>query len=452
VTRVQHVRTLALAALLLGIAAAEARPGTRVGFAVRDITPTRSLSGICLGGYDSCTCRQATGVADHIYARAIVISGTGTNTTVALASLDLVGASNRVTRRIVKAVNASGSLLPAENVIIAETHSHATPDLVGLWGKVPQAYRDFVVAQTAAAIREAVANQVDARLTVSRGRFDETSNRRGWPETDRDLVVLDAHAIGDGARIATLVNFASHPTVLGSANRLISRDWAGAMIDRMEASLGAGRVMFVNGAHGDALPKTDVTGGTDDLDRARRYGEAVAERALAALSAEQLLIGDEVVFSRQAFTQCVTNQDLLLADLVGCMDFDLKAGWGCPLTGVVPPKKLSSQVSYLRLGREVQAAIVPGEALTRMAIDGVGAPGFAASSGSLKSVMHSPAKMIFGLAGDFLGYFVPRDEWNKPKEGRTPANRNYEEGLSLGGDQADRWLRDRIKALIQKDW
>lgn len=108
-------------------------------------------------------------------------------------------------------------------------------------------------------------------------------------------------------------------------------------------------------------------------------------------------------------------------------------------------------MAYLRLGTEVQLAVVPGEALTRMAIDGVGAPGFASSTGSVKSVMTSPVKGILGMSTDFLGYFVPQDEWNLPTAGRNPDDSDYEENVSLGGDQANTWIRDRVKGLVTAD-
>ena len=58
---------------------------------------------------------------------------------------------------------------------------------------------------------------------------------------------------------------------------------------------------------------------------------------------------------------------------------------------------------------------------------------------------------VWGLSTDFLGYFVPQDEWNKPKENKNPDNSDYEEGVSLGGDQANVWIRDNVKSLITAD-
>lgn len=445
------MRWMHLAAVLALLLTRPALAAYQVGFSVKDITPTGSFSGICLGGYGSCTCRQATGVNDRIYARAMVIHSTTTQQTVALVSLDVVGASNRVIKSIQAKVNSPNTLLPAENIIVSQTHSHATPDLVGLWGKVTSTYKTFVTDQAAAAVREAFTSKTDAWLYVSTGAFQQTNNRRGWNGTDQGLVVLDARSVATGARIGTIINFAAHPVILGSSNTLISRDWVGPMVDRAEQTLGTDKVMFINGAQGDVSPKTDVTGGATDLERMQRYGAAVADAALAAMNAGQTSVEDGLVYSRTAFTQCITNQNFLMAASIGCMDYDLLSGTGCSWTGLFGPKKIASQVGYFRLGRQVQAAVVPGEALTRMSVDGVGATGFPSSTGSMKPTMKAPAKMVLGMSTDFLGYFVPGDEWNSPKASKNPANSDYEEGVSLGGSQANTWLRDRVKSLITQD-
>lgn len=446
-----RIKQLALALAIAAAVPASSNAATQVGFSVKDITPTGSLSGICLGGYGSCTCRQATGVNDRIYARAMVISNTTTNTTVAIVVLDAIGTSNRVVKSIIAKVNSPSAVIPDTNIIVAATHSHSTPDLVGLWGKVTSTYKTFVTDQAAAAVKEAFNSRVAANLYVSNGTYSEANNRRGWNGTDKDLVVLDARNASTGLRIGTLINFAAHPVIFGSGNTLISRDWVGYMVDRAEVTLGVNKVMFMNGDQGDVSPKTDVTGGTTENERAQRYGEAIANAAVNLVSSGQTLVGDYLKLSRTPFTQCITNQNFLMASSIGCMDYDLLSGTGCSWTGLWGPKNISSQVAYLRLGTQVQAAVVPGEALSRMSVDGIGAAGFPTSSGTIKASMKAPAKMILGMSTDFLGYFVPADEWNSPTASKNPANSDYEEGVSLGGSGANTWLRDRVKALITSD-
>ena len=135
---------LALAlSLVIALAAMNAAAVMQVGFAVRYTTSAGSFSDICLGGYGVCFCRRANGVNDPIYARTIVIRNTTSRTTVAIVSLDAIGASNRVIKSILPKVNSPRTLIPANHIIVAEMHSHGTPDLVGLWGGVSDVYKAF---------------------------------------------------------------------------------------------------------------------------------------------------------------------------------------------------------------------------------------------------------------------------------------------------------------------
>ena len=88
-------------------------------------------------------------------------------------------------------------------------------------------------------------------------------------------------ATGDGAPIATLVNYACHPTASGPANTEVSRDWCGYAADAVEAALG-GVAVYMNGAVGDVNPAAD--GG---FEQAASLGEAVARAAVASLDASE---------------------------------------------------------------------------------------------------------------------------------------------------------------------
>jgi hypothetical protein len=74
------------------------------------------------------------------------------------------------------------------------------------------------------------------------------------PEGVVDRAVLAVSVFGeDGKRLATLVNYACHGTVLGPDNLLVSADWVGAMRRKVEAELG-GMTLFLQGATGNLNP------------------------------------------------------------------------------------------------------------------------------------------------------------------------------------------------------
>ena len=138
-------------------------------------------------------------------------------------------------------------------------------------------------------VRRAASSRIDCKsgpLAPTRSSAATTAlggvvrNRRGWPETDETLTTLRFTA-GGGATIATLVNYACHPTASGPANTEVSRDWCGYATDAVEAALG-GVTVYVNGAVGDVNPARD--GG---FEHAISLGEAVARAAVASLDAAE---------------------------------------------------------------------------------------------------------------------------------------------------------------------
>lgn len=80
--------------------------------------------------------------------------------------------------------------------------------------------------------------------------------------------------------LATIVNYACHPTTLAWQNTLVSPDYVGAMRDLVEESTGA-PVAFFQGASGELAPREQYTG---DLTVADRHGTSLGHAVLAALA------------------------------------------------------------------------------------------------------------------------------------------------------------------------
>ncbi len=238
--------------------------------------------GVYLGGFGSYRQRRATGVHDEPLCRAIAI-GDG-DTTFVVAALDLVGASGPLLQSI-REQAARLTRLPATRILIACTHSHASPDMQGLWGGAGAAYETYVAHRAAGGISQAFEAMVPAAASVATTSLGGVvRNRRGWPETDETLTTL-RFATTDGAPIAALVNYACHPTASGPANTEVSRDWCGYAADAVESALG-GVAVYVNGAVGDVNPAADGA-----FEHAASLGEAVARASVASLDAAEPLDG-----------------------------------------------------------------------------------------------------------------------------------------------------------------
>lgn len=122
-------------------------------------------------------------------------------------------------------------------------------------------------------------------LAAFRDQWDAASNQ--WvcgyvPEKPADDTVVVARVTADdGSTLATLVNYACHPTTLAWDNRLISPDYIGALREEVERATGAPCV-FVQGASGELGP---VEGYVGDVQVADRNGRQLAYSSLAALTA-----------------------------------------------------------------------------------------------------------------------------------------------------------------------
>lgn len=102
------------------------------------------------------------------------------------------------------------------------------------------------------------------------------------PEGKADDTLVVARVTGPGGKtLASIVNYACHPTTLAWDNTLISPDWIGAMREVIESQEG-GHCLFLQGASGDLGPREGFVG---DLEVADRNGRQVGFAALAALTA-----------------------------------------------------------------------------------------------------------------------------------------------------------------------
>jgi hypothetical protein len=205
-------------------------------------------------------------------------------------------------------------------VIVAHTHTHGigmmakgTRDLPG--GHLIEPYLDRVCERVAEAAAAAV-NQADANpctLTWESGRCDLAVNRDlpdpaseadryicGYnPEGKADDTVLVGRITRDqdDRPVATVVNYACHPTTLAWDNRLLSPDYIGAMRQLVEGHT-PGLCLFLQGASGELSPANQYSGDHQLADQhGRRLGYAVLSVLESMLPPRQALAFVETVES-----------------------------------------------------------------------------------------------------------------------------------------------------------
>lgn len=185
--------------------------------------------------------------------------------------------------------------LSAEQLTVTLSHTHAGPVLCRAdshltGGELIGGYLDSLSSAAIDAGREALAGRAEARIEWATGRCSLASNRElvldgralvGFnPEgTADDFVLVGRVSDAVGRVIATLVNYACHPTTLTWQNRLISPDYIGGMRELVEGAVNA-PCIFLLGAAGDLAPREQYTGDTAVADR---HGRSLGHAVLAAL-------------------------------------------------------------------------------------------------------------------------------------------------------------------------
>lgn len=378
--------------LLVGACADEA--AWQVGAAKVAITPDRP---VWLAGYSRDS--KSDGVHDDIWARAMAIDNG--SATVLILAVDLIGLMRPDVNDIRR--DLTTEQLPFDHIIVASTHNHSGPDVIGLWhvdrGKsgVDFAYLDTVKARMVRVGKAALADLKPAALLVSRNEV------LGISYNARDEGVLDVEAVSlraqgeDGRTIGTLVNFACHPEVLTKQNRRLTSDFAHYTYGRLEERLG-GVALYVNGALGGMVTPL-VT--AHSFREAARCGHALADSVLSGVKREKLIRDGRLMSVREDISLAMDNPAFRALAEAGVIHRAFE-------------DSIDTEVGALRIG-PVLVATVPGEALPVI--------GF-----TLKGAMVSDYRMVFGLANDELGYLIPSVDWREDE---------YEETMSLGKTAGD---------------
>lgn len=199
----------------------------------------------------------------------------------------------------IRTLAAAATGIAADDVQVSLSHTHGAGFMSRSREHLPGGdligpYLDFVIEEVTLLAVEAQAHAQAAtilygtgvcKLAAHRDMFDEARGRYvcGFnPEGPADDTLLVVRIASQSkATLATLVNYACHPTALAWDNTLISPDWIGAMREVVETASGA-PCLFLQGASGDLGPRDGFVG---DLAVAERNGRQVGYAALATLEA-----------------------------------------------------------------------------------------------------------------------------------------------------------------------
>lgn len=280
----------------------------RAGFARTDITPPL---GTPLGGYPV-EDRVAESIRDRLHANALVLEHNGLK--VALLSLDWIIVEQDDVAAIRRLVADQTGIAPA-HITVCAIQTHSAPRTLSAWGwgdKVVD-YVQSALPQIAAAAAAADRSLQPVRVGIGVTHSEVGVNRRQiradhsvalgvnpWGPFDPRMTVLRLE--GRGGPLATLVHYGAHPTVLSGQSRVVSRDWPGVMVDRLEQLTGAPAI-FINGAVGDVAPRANNLAAVGDGETALlEVGTRAATDALRAYRAIKELRGLDLAVQTRTLT------------------------------------------------------------------------------------------------------------------------------------------------------
>jgi hypothetical protein len=266
----------------------------RLGLARGDVTPP---VGIYHRTWGAATQDRSTGVHRPLTATALAFQpADGSGGEQLLIAVDLVLLGPREMEGLLGAVCARTGLT-ADDVVVAFSHTHGA-GLLGLdrvalpGGDLIPGYLDALGQRVAGLAAQARQSARPATITYGTGRCRMAAHRDYRDEAGGEYVcgfnpagpaddtVLVARVTDESGRtMATVVNYACHPTTLAWQNSLISPDYPGAMREVVEQATGAPCV-FLQGASGDLGPREGFVG---DPAVADRNGRQLGHAALAAL-------------------------------------------------------------------------------------------------------------------------------------------------------------------------
>ena len=357
-----------------------------VGAAIRDITPDPLLpvSG-GVGTPQSVHLQQG-----NLTVRAMVL--VRGETKVAIVGIDnlgwpaLLGDESR--KRIPR--------IPPENILIGATHTHSAPDAYGFPDENGQPSSDpeylaFCIQEIADAVNEALDHAQPARLKIAVG---EAKGQIAYNYYAPDLYdprcgIIQAIGMEDNQVIATLVNYAIHPEVIGSKQGILSPDLCGPLYDRIEDRVG-GVAIFMNGAQGGMVTADNRRPEGREVqtwEECKRIGTLLADEALRILEPAEPQHHPQLKITTKHTLFPVTSP--LMRQIMDATSFGNRGENGYSIT---------TAIALIDVG-SARILTIPGEALPNIGY-------------YLKRKMNTPHPFLFGLTNDAYGYILTKEDYD----------------------------------------
>ena len=384
-----------------------------VGIGTANITPPL---GTPSAGYVDRKGEGMQGIHDPLLAIALFIDNGEKK--IVLCSVDNLGFTYEMVQEIIQQSHRKPELARCE-IYIASSHTHSgggaylNIPLVGenLAGTYNPEIAKFYIEKTVEAIVQASRNPIPAKIGIGYGKAANLSYYRGhWP---KDILPLSDVAVIkitqlDDTPFAALFNYAVHPTVLESQNRLFSSDFAGYARDHLQSLLGLTlQPIYFNGAQGDINPV--IFNEKDRFASCKHIGQSLAETV------------------RQVWNETETRNFLHIQTENRSYAFKPQA---TPFGLALPLDSYKSEMNIIILNQLHAFVTIPGELSSIY-------------DRQLKEIGKEMGYMnvsIFGLTNDAHGYIILPESWK---------HKTFESGYSFGGENYGEFIKNQAEALLQ---
>jgi hypothetical protein len=204
--------------------------------------------------------------------------------------------------------------------------------------------------------------------------------------------VIQAIGKSNGKVIATLVNYAIHPEVIGSGQGILSPDLCGPLYDRIESRVG-GVAIFMNGAQGGMVTADNRLGEGKEAntwEECIRIGNLLADEALRIVEKAEPQESPNLSCSSRNIQFPVDSE--MMRYILNNSPIKMTS---------VKDNVVTTRLNFLEIGK-ARVLTIPGEALPNIGY-------------YIKRKMLTDQPFLFGLTNDAFGYILTKVDFNSFK-------------------------------------
>jgi hypothetical protein len=361
--------------------------------------------------------RTFTAVHDSLYVKAVVINDG--KSSLAIVTFDCIGLLYTEVQQIRERTAAITSF-PVERIVVSSTHTHSGPDVVGIWGPdyqhsgVDTTYMNFIVNTAAGQIKKADESKREAIVVTGESTFGES-----WvqnicnEEIDRSVTVMQFKD-KSGNSIASLTNFACHPTFMDAKFTEVSADYVNGFYKQLNQQW-QGVNLFLQGPIGGWVQPVD---GEGSFEKAERRGRELATEAITAVETGDTLKTNAIRFTSKVVKFPVGNEAWKQLSAIGTIKRSIQ-------------DSVTTELVWFAIG-DAQFATHPGETAPYYGLE-------------TKRLMRTGPRFVLGLSMDALGYIL------KPTFFEDPAipHAEYLTSMSVGKETGPLIMKS-LEELIEK--